>query len=155
MMQNKLMTRHVSKFLFAAIFAVLALLAVVVSPLFAVGQQAEQPAPTQTSSERAHGNAFAPERRVPQSQSEIQLSYAPLVQQVSPAVVNVYTSRVVRESASPFANDPIFRQFFGATPQARERVQNSLGSGVIVSEDGVIVTNSHVVKDADQFLVVL
>lgn len=163
MMHNTAMTRHVSKLLFISAIAVLALLAVVISPLFSFGQQAgAQSQPSQPETELvgetqadASSNFFMPGRRVPQSQAEVQLSYAPLVKQVSPAVVNVYTSRVVRESNSPFANDPIFRQFFGATPRARERVQNSLGSGVIVSDDGVIVTNSHVVKDADQFLVVL
>lgn len=152
MMQNKPMTRHVSKLLFVAAFAVLALLIIAVSPLFAFGQGEQQAEPAPRPA-----NFFMPdepaEKVVPQNQAQLQLSYAPLVKQVSPAVVNVYTRKVVRQNASPFANDPIFRQFFGATP--REQVQNSLGSGVIVSEDGVIVTNSHVVNNADEFLVVL
>lgn len=152
MMQNKPMTRHVSKLLFVAAFAVIALLLIAVSPLFAFGQADQQ----REEAPKA-ANFFLPdpppEKVVPQSQTQLQLSYAPLVKKVSPAVVNVYTRKVVRQNASPFANDPIFRQFFGATP--REQVQNSLGSGVIVSEDGVIVTNSHVVNNADEFLVVL
>lgn len=141
MMQTNTMTRHVSKLLLVSALAVLALIAVVLSPLFPAGAAGAQ-----------DGNFFSPDKRVPQSQAEIQLSYAPLVKQVSPAVVNVYTRKVVRQNASPFANDPVFREFFGVP---REQVQNSLGSGVIVSGDGVIVTNSHVVSGADEFLVVL
>ncbi len=148
MMQTNTMTRHVSKLLLLSLLAVLALLAVVFSPLFPAGGADAQ---DKVSPEEA-SSFFTPDKRVPQSRAELELSYAPLVKQVSPAVVNVYSKKVVRQSASPFANDPVFRQFFG-TP--RERVQNSLGSGVIVSDDGVIVTNSHVVKDADELLVVL
>src|SRR5215813_13934208 len=76
---------------------------------------------------------------VPTSQQQIQLSFAPVVRKAAPAVVNIYTRKVVQEQmASPFFNDPFFRQFFGddAGGPTRERVQNSLGSGVIVHEDG-------------------
>jgi serine protease Do len=142
MMHIKTMTRHVSKLLLVSMVAVLALLAVVISPLFSFGQPAG-----------AQGSLFGIDKRVPQSQAEVELSYAPLVKQVSPAVVSVYSRKIVRQNASPFANDPIFREFFGGGP--REKVQNSLGSGVIVSESGVIVTNNHVVNGADEFRVVL
>ncbi|WP_370233935.1 MULTISPECIES: Do family serine endopeptidase [Henriciella] len=141
-MHIKTMTRHVSKLLLVSMVAVLALLAVVISPLFSFGQPAG-----------AQGSLFGIDKRVPQSQAEVELSYAPLVKQVSPAVVSVYSRKIVRQNASPFANDPIFREFFGGGP--REKVQNSLGSGVIVSESGVIVTNNHVVNGADEFRVVL
>ena len=101
--------------------------------------------------------AGAAETRVPQSRQEITLSFAPLVKKVAPAVVNIYTKRVIQERASPFFNDPFFRQFFGnqffGVP--RQRIQNSLGSGVILRADGIIVTNNHVIDDADQITVVL
>ena len=97
--------------------------------------------------------------RVPQSKEEIRLSFAPLVKRVAPAVVNIYAKRVVRSRrVSPFFNDPMFRRFFGdrfSFGQPRERVQNSLGSGVLVRADGLIVTNHHVIERADEITVVL
>ncbi|MDX5494581.1 MAG: trypsin-like peptidase domain-containing protein, partial [Alphaproteobacteria bacterium] len=99
------------------------------------------------------------EKRVPGSSGEVQLSYAPVVKRVAPAVVNVYTKRVVREQMrSPFANDPFFQQFFGnrfSFGVPRERVQQSLGSGVIVDPSGLVVTNYHVIKDGQEFTVAL
>jgi Do/DeqQ family serine protease len=95
---------------------------------------------------------FAQDRRVPSSTAELQLSFAPVVKRVAAAVVNVYAARVV-ENRNPFMNDPLFRQFFGAVP--REQVLRSLGSGVIVDPAGVIVTNYHVIENADQVKVAL
>lgn len=103
----------------------------------------------------------APEtaQRVPQSRAEMQLSFAPLVRQVAPAVVNVYTRKVERVvQRSPLMDDPVFRRFFGdrALPGVpRERVAQSLGSGVIVEPDGVIVTNNHVIDGATEIVVAL
>ncbi|MCV2865078.1 trypsin-like peptidase domain-containing protein [Albidovulum sediminicola] len=97
--------------------------------------------------------AFA-ETRLPASQAEISLSFAPLVKATAPAVVNIYARRIVEQRQSPFANDPFFSQFFGFG-QAAPRVQNSLGSGVILRADGIVVSNYHVVGGADTIRVVL
>ena len=86
---------------------------------------------------------FATDQVVPESQAQMQLSFAPVVREAAPAVVNVYTSRTVRQRVSFFSN------------RTREREQNSLGSGVIVDPSGVIVTNNHVVQGADELRVVL
>ncbi|MCU0899989.1 MAG: trypsin-like peptidase domain-containing protein [Cypionkella sp.] len=99
-------------------------------------------------------SAFA-QSRVPASQAEISLSFAPVVQATTPAVVNIYASRVVEERLSPFAGDPFFDQFLGGFAQTQPRVQNSLGSGVIVSPDGIVVSNYHVVGQATEIRVVL
>ncbi|MPY76792.1 MAG: Do family serine endopeptidase [Alphaproteobacteria bacterium] len=101
----------------------------------------------------------AQQRAVPSGKEQIQLSFAPIVRKAAPAVVNIYTKRLVQERVSPFADDPFFRRFFGdGSPfggGTRKRYENSLGSGVIVRGDGVVVTNHHVIKDADTITVVL
>lgn len=100
----------------------------------------------------------ATQQVVPQSREQMQMSFAPVVRQTAPAVVNIYTRRIVRQQASPLFNDPFFRRFFGdMVPQGmpQDRVQRSLGSGVIVSADGTVITNHHVIKGADEVTVVL
>ncbi len=97
--------------------------------------------------------ASAQERRVPSSESQIQLSFAPVVHRVAPAVVNVYAARVV-ENRNPFLADPFFRQFFGGG-MPREQVERSLGSGVIVDPTGLVVTNYHVIADASEVKIAL
>ena len=67
----------------------------------------------------------------PSSMGQVQLTFAPVVKRVAPAVVNVYSKSVLPPQANPFFNDPLFSQLFG-TPEMRQRVQQSLGSGVIV-----------------------
>jgi serine protease Do len=97
-------------------------------------------------------------QEIPQSRQQITLSFGPLVKQVAPAVVNIYTSRTVQQRMSPLFADPLFREFFGgAMPQgmSRKRMENSLGSGVIVRPDGLIVTSNHVIHGADEIRVVL
>ena len=92
---------------------------------------------------------------VPSSAQQIALSFAPVVKAAAPAVVNIYASRVVAESASPFAGDPLFERLFGDIGPTTPRVQNSLGSGVIVAPEGIVVTNFHVVGRATEIRVVL
>jgi serine protease Do len=90
-------------------------------------------------------------RRVPESRQEVQLSFAPVVKQVAPAVVNVYATTITQQPDSPFADDPFFSQLFGrGSPlfRSRPRESQSLGSGVIIDPSGIIVTNNHVVSGA-------
>ncbi|WP_375642473.1 DegQ family serine endoprotease [Bartonella sp. CM100XJJH] len=91
--------------------------------------------------------------RVPQTQTEITLSFAPLVKKTVPSVVNIYAARQIR-ARSPFEGDPFFEQFFGRFQNKFPvRKQSSLGSGVIVDARGLIVTNYHVIKDASEIKV--
>lgn len=94
------------------------------------------------------------EQRVPTDRTEIQLSFVPLVQQATPAVVNIYAKRIAQARRNTFMDDPFFERFFQNGP-AQPRVQNSLGSGVILSESGIVVSNYHVVGMATDIRVVL
>lgn len=90
------------------------------------------------------------------------ISFAPVVKRVAPSVVNIYSTTTVKErpSMNPFFNDPFFRRFFGDQfggddAQPREHKAQSLGSGVIISPDGYILTANHVVEGADSVKVAL
>ena len=104
--------------------------------------------------------AAAQDRRIPRAQDEIRLSFAPIVRQAAPAVTNIFAKRVVRgEVRSPLLNDPFLKRFFEegffGRQLPRERMQNTLGSGVLVRSDGVIVTNNHVIENMTEIRVVL
>ena len=108
----------------------------------------------------ASGQAQQPQ--VPTSRQELYLSFAPLVRATAPAVVNIYTKKIVQQRQfGPLFDDPFFRRFFGEgfgqlpNSPTQKRVQNSLGSGVIVDAKGTIVTNHHVIEGADEITVVL
>jgi serine protease Do len=106
----------------------------------------------------AGGAAPAGAEEVPQSSREITLSFAPVVKRAAPAVINIYTEKEVAASAAdPLLADPFFRFFFKdfGRQQMPKRQQNSLGSGVIIAADGLVVTNHHVIDDADAVMVVL
>ena len=91
-----------------------------------------------------------PARRVPTDAANMRLSFAPVVKRVAPAVVNVYSRRVVRQAVDPF-----WQAFGGGQGVPRERIAQSLGSGVVVRGDGVIVTNNHVIDGGEEIMVVL
>ena len=84
------------------------------------------------------------------------VSYADAVALATPAVVNIYTAKVITRNAHPLLDDPVFRQFFGdrfSTP--RKQLETSLGSGVMLSEQGYVLTNNHVIDGADEIQVML
>ncbi|GAB6043785.1 Do family serine endopeptidase [Endothiovibrio diazotrophicus] len=83
------------------------------------------------------------------------VSYAPAVEKASPAVVNVYTSKTITRRSHPLLDDPLFRELFGNLAGPRQQTQTSLGSGVIVSPEGYVLTNHHVVEGADQIELLL
>ena len=93
------------------------------------------------------------ETAVPAGQAEITLSFSPVVKAAAPSVVNIYASRIVETRTSPFAGDPFFEEFFRDLGPSQPRLQNSLGSGVIVGAGGIVESNYHVVEPATEIRV--
>lgn len=83
------------------------------------------------------------------------VSYSRAVQIAAPSVVNIYTKKLVRTKVHPLLKDNFFKRFFSSLPQPKERIESSLGSGVILSEQGHIITNLHVINDADEIQIAL
>ncbi|MFG1298704.1 Do family serine endopeptidase [Xanthobacter sp. V3C-3] len=112
------------------------------------------------SAQGAAQSPAATAQRVPASPAEVKLTFAPVVARAAPAVVNVYAQKTVQQRANPIFDDPFFRRFFGGPGGgpglgAPERVQRSLGSGVIVDPSGIVVTNFHVIEGADEIRIAL
>ncbi len=82
-------------------------------------------------------------------------SFAPAVERAAPSVVNIYSTKIITRSYSPLLDDPLFQRFFGRAPVPRQRLESSLGSGVLLDRDGYIVTNHHVIAGADEIEVAL
>lgn len=83
------------------------------------------------------------------------LSYSEAVAEVAPAVVNVYATHIERRTVHPLFHDPLFRRFFGLPPIPGERRNNNLGSGVIMDSRGYLLTNAHVIANADEIRITL
>jgi len=101
----------------------------------------------------------SPPRAAPAEQPGIQrdraiLSYSEAAGRATPAVVNIFTSKTVRQQEHPLFGDPLFRRFFGDQFDQRQQT-NSLGSGVIATADGYVLTNEHVIESADEIEVLL
>lgn len=104
------------------------------------------------------GNMLAPSPVFAQTGASSDVTLADIAEKAVPSVVNISATRVVRGTRPqhPLARDPFFREFFGPFPNVpQERMSQSLGSGVIVSKDGVILTNNHVVAQAEEIQVTL
>jgi serine protease DegS len=95
------------------------------------------------------GSGFGIERSAP-------YSYADAVSRAAPAVVNIYTSKTVQAPLNPLLNDPLYRRFYNrSNTKQQERIERSLGSGVIINRNGYLLTNHHVIEGADEILVML
>ena len=98
----------------------------------------------------------APREALPVVQNSAPNSYAGAVEVAAPAVVNIYTRKIIKQRRHPIWDDPLFRRYFGDNlPVPRQRLENSLGSGVIVNSEGYIITNNHVISDASEIEIAL
>jgi serine protease DegS len=98
----------------------------------------------------------APESTPPADEWSGPVSYASAVERAAPAVVNIHTAKVITRRVHPLLDDPIFRHFFGDRfKNTRKEIQTSLGSGVLISRQGYVLTNNHVIEGADEIQILL
>lgn len=94
-------------------------------------------------------------QEIPQNQGQITLSFAPVVKQVAPSVINIFTKRIVTRNVSPFMNDPLFAQLFQGMGFPQQRLEGALGTGVIVDSSGLAITNAHVIRGSEEITIAL
>ena len=108
-----------------------------------------------TASEGSNEVVTINQARTDPAKAVTSISFSQAAKQAMPAVVNIFTNKTVRNRREPFMDDPLLRRFFGDRFDEEEQSQSSLGSGVIVSQQGFILTNHHVVEAADEIQVAL
>ena len=121
-----------------------------VLPLLVLLAACSDPSSRTTAQTLEQSPLAQPNRQVPSGAAAMRMSFAPIVRQAAPAVVNVYSQRRERQQVDPF-----WQMFGGGQGTPADRIAQSLGSGVIVRADGVIVTNNHVIEGGEEIRVAL